>query len=117
MVIGKIGHAQHLPRLSVQLVLLTIRKKQHPFPSNKLSMKDMAQVDVEMNMCDGPLSPYKKHRVFLNETFHIRIRPGKIFYDLRRMLKNIKEENSQIQRALLYFFQVISKFHIGISSI
>src|SRR5690348_16358019 len=80
-------------------------------------MQDMAHIYIKKNMGNGALAADKKHRVFFYKALHQVFGPGKIIYHLRRMLKDVEQEYPELQRAFLYFFKVIPKFHIGICRI
>src|SRR5437868_5263880 len=58
-VVGKIGKAHYFKGLSVQLVLLAVRKKQYPFSSHELGMQNVRQVNIKMHMGNGASSAGK----------------------------------------------------------
>src|SRR6218665_1566838 len=94
-----------------------MRKKQYPFFTYKLGVKDMAHINIKMHVRYAAFSTHKQHGIFFYKTTHQVFGPAKIAGYLRRMLKNVEKKNSKVERAGLYFAQVIAKFHISICRI
>ncbi len=53
----------------------------------------MAHDNIKMDMGNRALATYKQHGLFFYKPFHQFFGPSKIIYQLRCMLKNIKQEN------------------------
>src|SRR2546423_12383177 len=98
-------------------MLFFMRKKQHPFSACKLCMEDMRKVNIKMHMSNGSGAPGKKHRVFFYKSFHQVLGPGKIFCQLRSMIKDVEQENSPSCRAATDHINVFAKGLVVISFI
>ena len=62
-------------------------------------------------------TPGKQHRVFFYKAFHQMLRPGKIFYELRGMIKNIEQEYSPGSRPGFYHIDIFTKSLVVVSRI
>ena len=113
----KIGQAQYFKWFAVQFVLFFIRKHQHSFSSGKLCMQNMRKVNIKVHVGNTGGATGKQHRVFFYKTLHQMFRPGKIFDQLRGMVKNVKQKNAPGSRPGLDHVNIFAKGFIIVGRI
>ena len=80
-------------------------------------MQNMREVDIEMHVRNAAGAANKKHRELFHKSPHQLVGPGKIFCQLRGVLKNIEEEDAPCGRSLADHVDVFAKGFVIIGRI